>query len=210
MRMEENLLFNVLTLQLSNNFFLDINDIPALKESFCISEKKVLDCLQNSSSKYIEDKVNPYNSVQYCVFLYFLAHELYSSKKLILADKVYYLNKMLNSVDLFYAISLPNIWYCEHPLGSIMGRAVYGDYFFFYQGCTVGGNHTVYPKIGTNVTMYSNSKILGNCNIGSNVVISANCYIKDTNIPDNMMVFGQYPNLIMKTNNNTDSFWCKK
>lgn len=154
-----------------------------------------------------EDGINPFNSVMYCNYLYQVSHILYKNGYSIIADKVYYLNKMLNALDLFYAIELPEHWNCEHPIGSVMGRARYGDFFLFYQGCTVGGNHTNYPIIGNNVTMYSNSKILGKCNIGNNVVIGANTYIKDTDIPDNTMVFGQYPNLIIKPNNNIDTFW---
>lgn len=69
----------------------------------------------------------------YCILLYWLSRELFQNGKLELADKVYYLNKMLNAVELFYEVKLPAIWSCEHPLGSVMGRADYGDYFFFYQ-----------------------------------------------------------------------------
>lgn len=54
----------------------------------------------------------------------------------VLADKIYYLNKMMNSVDLFYEIELPMHFGLEHPLGTIMGRAKFGDYFYFYQQCT--------------------------------------------------------------------------
>jgi serine O-acetyltransferase len=83
-----------------------------------------------------------------------------------------------------------------------MGRAKYGNRFFFYQGCTVGGNRNKgileYPVIGENVTMYSDSKIIGNSIIGNNVLISANAYIKNEKIPDNSIVFGQSPNLIIK------------
>lgn len=56
--------------------------------------------------------------------------------------------------------------------------------------------------IGEKVIMYSNSKILGDSYIGDNCIIGANCYIKDSNIPNNTMVFGQYPNLIIKSNKN--------
>ena len=114
------------------------------------------------------------------------------------AEKVYYLNRILNSVDLFYEVDLPRIWMCEHPLGSIMGRARYSDYFFFYQGCTVGGNHGSYPRIKEYVAMFSNSKILGNAQIGSYVIIGANAYVKDEDIPDNCIVFGESPNLTIK------------
>ena len=90
-------------------------------------------------------------------------------------------------------------FFLEHPLGTVLGRAQYGNNFFAMQGCTVGGNKGKYPVIGNNVKMFSNSKILGSSIIGENVWIGANCYIKDTNIADNMIVFGQYPNLIYKT-----------
>lgn len=66
------------------------------------------------------------------------------------------------------------------------------------QGCTVGGNKGKYPIIGENVKMFSNSKIVGSSVIGNNVWLSANVYIKDTNIPDNSIVFGTTPNLIIK------------
>ena len=63
----------------------------------------------------------------------------------------------MNGVDLFYAIELPPVFGAEHPLGSVMGRAKYGEGFFFYQGCTVGGTRKgeqlYYLKIGKNVKM---------------------------------------------------------
>ena len=140
-----------------------------------------------------------------CIFLYWLSRELFLNRKSELADKVYYLNKALNSVELFYEVKLPDIWTCEHPLGSVMGKAVYGNYFSFYQGCTVGGNFKkdgtiIYPQIGHHVKMFSNSKILGNSNVGNNVIISANCYIKNQDVPNDTIVFGQSPNLTFKEN----------
>lgn len=47
--------------------------------------------------------------------------------------------------------------------------------------------------------MLSNSKVLGGCKIGSHVIISANTYIKDTDIPSGSIVFGQSPNFVIKT-----------
>ena len=64
----------------------------------------------------------------------------------------------------------------------------------------VGNNNNVYPVLGKNVRMFSNSKIIGNSHIGNNVLVGANCFIKDCDIPDNVMVFGQSPNLIIKEN----------
>ena len=51
--------------------------------------------------------------------------------------KFYYLNKIMNSVEMFYEVELPSVFCCDHPLGSVMGRARYSDFFYFSQGCTV-------------------------------------------------------------------------
>ena len=115
-----------------------------------------------------------------------------------IASKIYYLNKILNSVDWYYEIELPTYWGVEHPLGSVLGRAEYSEGLFIYQGCTIGGNKKKYPKIGKNVILYSNSSILGDSIIGDNVLISTGTTIKDENIPDDSLVFGQSPNLIIK------------
>lgn len=158
-------------------------------------------CLSACGGRYFsrEKMFSPYHSVQYGVFLYWLSRVMWERDgNGINAEKVYYLNRILNSVDLFYEVDLPRIWMCEHPLGSIMGRARYSDYFFFYQGCTVGGNRGSYPRIKEYVTMFSNSKILGNAQIGSHVIIGANAYVKDEDIPDNCIVSRESPNLTIK------------
>lgn len=84
-----------------------------------------------------------------------------------------------------------------------MGRAKYGDGFFFYQGCTVGGTdgkngEIYYPVLGENVQMFANSSILGRCNVGNNVKIGAGTLIKNEDIPSDSIVFGQSPHLIIK------------
>ena len=138
------------------------------------------------------------------IFLYYLSHEMYvNGVNTILCDKMYYLNKVLNGVDLFYAINLPDIFQAEHPLGAVMGCAKYGNRFFFYQGCTVGGTsdkdgNPIYPEIGENVWMFANSSILGKCKVGDNVKIGAGALVKNEDIPSDCIVFGQSPNLVIK------------
>ena len=148
------------------------------------------------------------NSVQYAIFLYYFSNQLYLDKNEELAEYIYYLNKMMNLVEWFYAVSLPDVFGSEHPLSTVLGRAEYQNYFFCYQGLTVGGNWKNdilhYPTIGEDVVMYANSTVLGNSKIGNHVIISANTYIKDEIIPDNSMVFGQSPNLVIKHRNNDD------
>ena len=51
----------------------------------------------------------------------------------------------------------------EHPLGSVLGKADYGDYLFVYQGTTIGenrkGDKLFYPVLGNNILLYANSTI---------------------------------------------------
>lgn len=186
-------------------------DIHLLMRSIDMVYPRLEKNFANSSNKYFVVYTNdgwlprfdPFHSVQWMTFLYYLSHELYLQQSN-LCDKVYYLNKIMNSVDLFYAIELPDIWSAEHPLSSVMGRAKYSNGFFFYQGCTVGGtrdreNNLYYPVIEENVRMYANSSILGHCHIGRNVQIGAGALVKNQDVPADSIVFGQSPNIIIKT-----------
>ena len=137
-------------------------------------------------------------------FLYYLSHLLYSQNiETTICDKIYYLNKVLNGVEIFYAIELPEWFGAEHPIGSVLGRAQYGKGFFFYHGCTVGASYDkqgkpIHPVIGTNVRMFANSSILGRCNIGDNVILSAGTTIINQDVPSNVIVYGRSPDLIFK------------
>ena len=156
-------------------------------------------------NKYYQDAntVDPLHSNQFTQFLYFLSKELikltHEESATRLANKIYYLNKALHSCDLYHGIDLPPVFGLDHPLGSVMGRAPYGNYFSFQQRCSIGNNKGIYPTIGNHVRMFANSTIIGNSTIGDNVFISANTYIKDENIPDKSIVFGSSPDLVIKS-----------
>lgn len=202
-----------LIIQLESHFILTNIEKSVITDYLDLALEKCESNFFASSNKYFKidmgghsEKVrfNPYHSVQYMIFLYYLSHEIYvNTQNSILCDKIYYLNKVMNSVDLFYAIELPQKFGAEHPLGSVMGRAKYGEGFFFYQGCTVGGTYgkngeIYYPVLGENVQMFANSSILGKCKVGDNVKIGAGTLIKNENIPSGSIVFGQSPQLIIK------------
>jgi len=186
--------------QLSNIFGVCESIHPYLTQTLY----RVKKCFSASRNKYYRDEdgnpyFSPFHSGQYSIFLYFLANTVYhSGHNTNLATKIYYLNKILHSVDWYYEIELPEYWGVEHPLSSVLGRAKYSNGFFFYQGCTVGGNKGKYPVIGENVILYSNVTVLGDTSIGDNVAVSTVSIIKDEKIPSNSLVFGHSPNLVIK------------
>jgi len=192
--------------QIWNTFLYPVDVEPFLD----LTIRRLDTCFQKYRNKHYSKDGNmifsPYHSGQYSVFLYYLSNTIWrETNDENLCAVIYYLNKNLNSVDWYYEIELPNIFAVEHPLGSVMGRGKYSDHFLFYQGCTVGGSRKGgkinYPLLGNALTMYANSTILGNCNVGDNVVLSAGTQVINQDIPDNSLVFGSSPNLTIKARN---------
>lgn len=203
----ENKIFELVCKQINNLFILeDANEKKLIKEALPQAMERCEYCFSKSQNKYYrregETFFNPFHSSQYSIFLYYLSNTVFTldKAKTTLADRIYYLNKALNGLDLFYEVKMPKVFFLDHPVGSVLGRAKYDEYFSFTQNCTVGNNKGVFPVIGRSVKMLSGSKILGHCHIGNDVIIAANTYIKDTDIPDCSMVFGSSPNLIIKPN----------
>jgi serine O-acetyltransferase len=191
--------------QIENLFgFRQEKEREALSVSVDAALERCEFCFSRTRNKYYSRDgapyFNPFHSGQYSIFLYFLSNSvfrLYPAART-LADRVYYLNKALNGLDLFYEVDMPRVFFLDHPIGSVLGRATYGESFAFAQNCTVGNNKGVYPVIGQNVRMMAYSMILGACQIGDNVILSARSYVKDTDIPSCSVVFGAHPNLVVK------------
>lgn len=188
-----------------NSFFslsdAEINVINAIGDN--VFERCEYNFSKNENKYYTrngETYFNPYHSGQYTVFLYYFSNSIFKEEKghLQLADKIYYLNRTMNGCDMFYEVELPKIFRLDHPLGAVIGRGIFSNYFAFSQTCTVGNNNNIFPVIGEHVTMSAGSMILGNCKIGNNVILGAGACVKDQDIPDNSMVFGSSPNLIIK------------
>ena len=61
----------------------------------------------------------------------------------------------MHAVDAFYEVQLPDVFAVQHPVGTVLGRANYSDYFICYHNCTVGANlDNDYPSFGRGIVMY--------------------------------------------------------
>lgn len=137
---------------------------------------------------------NYLNSDHFAAFLWFLGDELFLElNDENLSIKTSYLNKIMHGLDLFFSVSMPNIFMLVHPVGSVIGKASYNDFLVVYQNCTIGAVNT-YPRLGNGVVLYSKSSVLGESSIGDNVVIGANSLILNTEVPANSTFVGQPPN----------------
>lgn len=186
------------------NIFLYSNSMAVYKYAKPALERTIK-CFESSNNKYYQNMsggLREYHSGQYSIYLWYLSNEAYLAGDTQCADVLYCLNKALHAVDWLYAIELPLHWNVEHPVGSVLDRGVYGDGLYIYQNCTIGGSvrktGVAYPIIGRNVTLMAYSSILGECNIGDNVVLAAGTIVKNQDVPNCALVVGQSPNLIIK------------
>jgi serine O-acetyltransferase len=194
-----------------NHFFPDNRPIAESEvlKAIQISEERIFYCFQNIRKKYFHidgnTQFNHLISDQYCMYLYMLSNFYYrETKEEHLSTKLYYLNKALHAVDIFYTSHLPDIFLLVHPLGTIIGRATFSDYFIAYQGCTVGClNEGVFPTFTGKTIMYANSSVLGNSVIGDNVCFAANSTVINKNIDANKIVIGSSPSLFTRPNTKT-------
>jgi serine O-acetyltransferase len=148
-----------------------------------------------------EGIVNPLYVEHYARLMYYFSRQLYlDGVDKLLLDLIFFSIKTTCMVDLFYEFDLKDHFFLVHPYGTVLGRAKYGPYNLIYHNCTIGGSKGFYPEIGEGLVMRAGSSIIGRCKIGSNVHLGAGTLIIDKDIPDNSVVYGRTPNLVVKPN----------
>lgn len=163
------------------------------------SLQRVENCFSKIKRKYYNEnsllEFDHLNSNHVITLLYFYGNTIWSETgEQVLPTKLFYLNKIMHGLDLFYSVKMPDVFKLIHPVGTVLGNAEYSDYFVAYQNCTVGSDEYTYPKLGKGVLLYSGSSILGGCKINDNVVFAAKSMIVNTDIPTSTLVTGKYPN----------------
>ncbi len=169
-------------------------------------------CFSKINNKYFFDgsvtKFNHLHGDQYSMFLYYLSNTMYQNGiDIKYCNKVYLLNKLLHGIDAFYEVELPDIFMFIHPIGTILGRADYSDYFLVYQRCGIGSNHNIYPKLGEYLTLHPGSAILGNCKVGNFCSIAAESLVIDENINDGILYIGNPKQSYKYEKKEISEFW---
>jgi serine O-acetyltransferase len=168
---------------------------PEIARLMNLTLDRVEHCFSAIHDKYFkrgkDTLFNHLNTDQYAMFLYFLANTLYRNDvDPRLCEKLFYLNKSLNGIDVFFSVDLPDIFLFVHPIGTVLGRAQYSDYFLVYQNCTIGSSHDIkdYPTLGRYVALYKGSAILGRCTVGDNCKIAADSLLMNMDLADSIYI----------------------
>lgn len=195
--------------QLSNIFpDDDIDCIDRLKNVMRHVLNRVELCFSKININYYKNNMgeayfNHLNGDQYSMFLFILSNEVYKrlgDEKL--ASKLFLLNKAMFGIDAFYKIELPDYFMFVHPVGTVLGNAVYNDYLVIYQNVTIGSKTDgIYPHLlGRNI-IYSGSSIIGSSKVGFGTVVGANTFILNRCIDNHSVVVGHELKILEEKNN---------
>lgn len=196
-----------------NTFFPDGQSLDSLRPSHLDTTlDRIEHCFIAIKNKYFRENgqviFNHLHSDQYAMFLYLLSNTLHKDgADRNVCDKLFYLNRLLHGINVLYAVELPDIFFFTHPVGTVLGRAVYSDFLFVYQNCTIGNNHQQYPVLGKYLTLYTGSAVLGNCHIGDNCKISAGSILIDQDLEANKIYIGTPQNHLFKDNRRYAHVW---
>jgi serine O-acetyltransferase len=145
---------------------------------------------------------------QYAMWLYFLANELFrQGGPASVCAKLFLLNKALHGCDIYYEVELPSIFLLVHPLGTVLGRGAYADYFVAYQRVGVGSNRDIYPRFGEHVTLRPGAAVLGNCQVGAHSQIATESLLLDRDLPENSLYIGGPKSAEVRAQRNTYPLW---
>ncbi len=144
----------------------------------------------NAVKMWKQNEFHYLHSSQYTIFLYYLSNTIWRNEgQPKLCAKLFYLNKTLNGIDLFYEIAMPEIFFIGHSVGIVLAKAHYSNYLVLYQNSTVGKNHGLAPRLGEGVILYPNSAIIGNCDIAAGSIISQGVSVISKNTPGQCLCF---------------------
>lgn len=179
-----------------DHFFPDgicMSDEP-FSRSFDLAMERTRYCFSHVKLPQYSADGDPYlnhlHSDQYAVFLWFLSSSVWKeTKDSNLSNKLFYLNKSLHGFSCMYDTTLPEVFLLLHTVGTVLGKAEYGNFFVAAHGCTVGAQNGRYPRIGQGVAMLTHSSIIGNCMVGAFVSVGINTVVYKTDIPDRHIAF---------------------
>jgi serine O-acetyltransferase len=141
---------------------------------------------------------DPAQSDQYAMFVWFCSNEAWRARDLELAADLFQLNKGLNGIVCMWDTVLPSVFLWIHCVGTMLGKAEYGERFVAYQNVTVGTDRGARPSFGEGTILFAGAKVVGGAQIGARSLVSLNAVVIDETIPPNSIAAGNSPQLVVK------------
>ena len=151
--------------------------------------------------------VTSYNEIIFCypivqvMIHYRVAHALLKLKVPVLPRIITEMAHSATGIDIHPGAEIGEYFSIDHGTGVVIGETcIIGNHVTLYQGVTLGAKKFTYnengqpvntprhPIIEDNVTIYSNSSILGRITIGHDTVIGGNIWVTESVKPHSKIV----------------------
>ena len=124
-----------------------------------------------------------------CYLRWYQSGYLHQLARIVLRQSTYHL-----SLDIHSNTQIGAGFVLHHPYNiAVNGKAVLGENVTLYHGCTIGaefrGMRAGNPTLGNNVWVGSNACIVGDINIGNDVLIAPLTFV-NFDVPDHSIVIG--------------------
>lgn len=121
---------------------------------------------------------NHMHSDHSAMFIYLLSRCCAMENDWDLAERYFYLNKVLHGIDIYHQVELPSVFLFVHPVGTVIGKAKFNGPVVFYQSVTIGSKTDgQYPSFEGRAIFYASSFCIGPIVCKSDVVFGAGTQI---------------------------------
>lgn len=175
-----------------------INAIPELKRLLSKDVKAILD--GNPATQSYGEVIFCYPAIT-ALLHHRVAHELLKQGVPILPRIISELAHSATGIDIHPAAQIGEYFSIDHGTGIVIGQTtIIGNHVRLYQGVTLGSKSFIldnlsnrtdtprHPILEDNVTIYSNSSILGRVTIGHDSVIGGNVWITQDVAPNSKII----------------------
>lgn len=177
-----------------------LGEIPELKRILSTDVKAVFD--GDPAAKSYREVILCYPSIL-AISYYRLAHSLFEKGVPIIPRMITEISHSRTGIDIHPGAKIGDYFSIDHGTGVVIGETcIIGSHVRLYQGVTLGAksikfdsegnplNEPRHPIIEDNVTIYSNTSVLGRITIGHDSVIGGNIWQTDSVAPYSHLVQG--------------------
>ena len=177
---------------------LVIGRIPEIKRMLSTDIKAMHD--NDPAAKNFGEIIFCYPAIK-ALLNYRIAHELYVSKIPLIPRIITEMASTETGIEIHPGAVIGEYFSIDHGTGIVIGgTAIIGNHVLLYQGVTLGAKNFVldeagnpvdlprHPIIEDNVTIYSNSSILGRITIGKGTIVGGNIWLTHSVPPDSRIL----------------------
>ena len=178
--------------------FLFIDKLPEIKRMLSTDIKAIFD--NDPAAKNYGEIIFCYPAIK-AMLNYRIAHELFLLEIPLIPRIITEMAHADTGIDIHPGAVIGEYFSIDHGTGIVIGQtSVIGNHVCLYQGVTLGAKNFVldengnpmdmprHPILEDNVTVYSNSSILGRITIGKGTIVGGNIWLTHSVPPNSRIV----------------------